>query len=97
MLRVSNGVPMLTLITATGCAVTALIAAFVAVAPPEQRLQATAHALAVFGCAQRGVRRYGVTSRLHEHGGVAAREGLDASPKKEMYTPIRWLRRGGWT
>ena len=50
VLRVSNGVPMLTLITATGCSVTALIAAFVAAAPAEQRLHATAHALAVFGC-----------------------------------------------
>lgn len=45
---VSNGVPMLTLVTAAGCSVTALIAAFVAVAPQEPLL-ATAHALAGFG------------------------------------------------
>ncbi len=43
-----NGVPMLTKITATGCAVTALAAAFIACAPAEPLL-ATAHALAVFG------------------------------------------------
>ncbi len=44
----SNGVPMLTKITATGCAVTALAAAFIACAPADPLL-ATAHALAVFG------------------------------------------------
>ncbi len=43
-----NGVPMLTKITATGCAVTALAAAFIACAPADPLL-ATAHALAVFG------------------------------------------------
>jgi hydroxyethylthiazole kinase len=39
---------MLTKITATGCAVTALAAAFIACAPADPLL-ATAHALAVFG------------------------------------------------
>jgi hydroxyethylthiazole kinase-like sugar kinase family protein len=41
---------MLTDITATGCAVTAVMAAFVACAAPQQRAAAAAHALAVFGC-----------------------------------------------
>ncbi|KAG6431284.1 hypothetical protein SASPL_109362 [Salvia splendens] len=45
-----NGVPMLQKITATGCAVTALIAAFVAVTP-SQPFEATAAALSVFGIA----------------------------------------------
>ncbi|KAF3335830.1 Hydroxyethylthiazole kinase family protein [Carex littledalei] len=46
----SNGVQMMQKITATGCAVTALIAAFVAV-DPWNALQATASALSVFGLA----------------------------------------------
>jgi len=50
-LFVRNGVPMLTKITAAGCSVTALIAAFVATSPPEERVSATAHALAYFGVA----------------------------------------------
>ena len=50
VVEVRNGVPMLQKITATGCAVTALVAAFVAVAPPRA-LEATACALAVFGLA----------------------------------------------
>eukprot|EP00951_Prasinocladus_malaysianus_P042152 scaffold506401_cov31-Prasinocladus_malaysianus.AAC.1 len=50
VVRVENGVPMLTKITATGCAVTALIAAFVA-ANPKEKLMATAAALAVYGVA----------------------------------------------
>lgn len=45
-----NGVPMLQKITATGCSVTALIAAFVAV-DPTHALEATAAALSVFGIA----------------------------------------------
>ncbi|XVF65028.1 hypothetical protein PTKIN_Ptkin09bG0213900 [Pterospermum kingtungense] len=45
-----NGVPMMQKITATGCAVTALIAAFVAV-DRSHPLEATASALAVFGLA----------------------------------------------
>lgn len=45
---VSNGVEMLTLITAAGCSLTALIASFL-VAAPEDPLMATAHALASFG------------------------------------------------
>ncbi len=48
MVAVRNGHEMLTLITAAGCSLTALIAAFVAAAP-QQPLLATAHALAVFG------------------------------------------------
>jgi hypothetical protein len=50
VLRVSNGVPMLRDITATGCTVTAVMAAFVACAAPQQQVAAAAHALAVFGC-----------------------------------------------
>lgn len=48
VIGVSNGVPLLTKITASGCSVTALIAAFVCCAP-HQPLMATAYALAVFG------------------------------------------------
>lgn len=51
-LLVENGHPLLQKVTATGCSVTALIAAFVAVAGPEQALEATAHALAYFGCGE---------------------------------------------
>lgn len=50
VVAVRNGHEMLTLITAAGCSLTALIAAFVAAAP-QQPLLATAHALAVFGLA----------------------------------------------
>ncbi|KAI3469906.1 hypothetical protein Pfo_026569 [Paulownia fortunei] len=45
-----NGVAMLQKITATGCSVTALIAAFIAI-DPSQPLEATATALSVFGLA----------------------------------------------
>lgn len=45
-----NGVPMLQKITATGCAVTALIAAFVAV-DPSNPFEATVCALSIFGLA----------------------------------------------
>ncbi|KAG8362671.1 hypothetical protein BUALT_BualtUnG0052300 [Buddleja alternifolia] len=47
---VKNGVPMLQKITATGCSVTALIAAFVAI-DPLRPFEATATALSVFGLA----------------------------------------------
>lgn len=50
VLRVANGVPMLQQITASGCSVTALIAAFVSQFP-QQPLEATAHALSYFGLA----------------------------------------------
>lgn len=53
-LLVRNGHPLLQKVTATGCSVTALIAAFVAVAGPDRALEATAHALAYFGCGLRG-------------------------------------------
>lgn len=45
-----NGVQMLQKITATGCSVTALIAAFVAI-NPTHAFEATAAALSVFGIA----------------------------------------------
>ena len=48
MLRACNGVPLLQRVTATGCSVTALVAAFAAVCP-GQPLEATAHAMAYFG------------------------------------------------
>ncbi|KXZ48209.1 hypothetical protein GPECTOR_29g115 [Gonium pectorale] len=53
VVAVRNGDVLLTLITAAGCSLTALIAAFLAAAPPGpgQQLLATAHALAVFGLA----------------------------------------------
>ncbi|XVF29201.1 hypothetical protein REPUB_Repub15cG0100000 [Reevesia pubescens] len=50
VIEARNGVPMMQKITATGCAVTALIAAFVAI-DPLHALEATASALAVFGVA----------------------------------------------
>lgn len=50
VVAVHNGVPMMQKITATGCAVTALIAAFVAV-DPLHAFEATASALSVFGIA----------------------------------------------
>ncbi|KAK8661387.1 hypothetical protein V6N13_090992 [Hibiscus sabdariffa] len=50
VLGARNGVPLMQKITATGCAVTALIAAFVAI-DPSHALEATASALAVFGVA----------------------------------------------
>ena len=49
-LSVHNGVEMLTCITAAGCSVTALAAAFISVEPRDP-LFATAAALSVFGCA----------------------------------------------
>ncbi|KAI8465436.1 MAG: hydroxyethylthiazole kinase [Monoraphidium minutum] len=51
VLGACNGVPLLTQITAAGCSVTALIAAFLAAAPEGRALEATAAALAVFGLA----------------------------------------------
>ncbi|XP_068659162.1 hydroxyethylthiazole kinase [Aristolochia californica] len=50
VIGIHNGVAMMQLITATGCAVTALIAAFVAV-NPSNALEATAAALAIFAVA----------------------------------------------
>jgi hydroxyethylthiazole kinase len=47
--RISNGVPGLQDITASGCSVTAMIAAFVAAAGKERAGLAAAAALAVFG------------------------------------------------
>lgn len=50
VISASNGVAMMQKITATGCAVTALIAAFVGV-DPSDALAAAASALAIFGLA----------------------------------------------
>ncbi|KAL9259834.1 Hydroxyethylthiazole kinase-like protein [Drosera capensis] len=50
VLGAHNGVPMLQKITATGCSVTALIAAFVSV-DPSHALEAAAVALSIFGIA----------------------------------------------
>ncbi|KAM7466212.1 hypothetical protein LguiB_013774 [Lonicera macranthoides] len=50
VLGAQNGVPMMQKITATGCAVTALIAAFVAV-DPLHAFEATVIALSIFGVA----------------------------------------------
>lgn len=50
VIEVNNGVAMLCDITATGCSVTALIAAYIA-ANPDDVMMATAAALAVFGLA----------------------------------------------
>ncbi|EFJ14632.1 hypothetical protein SELMODRAFT_172611 [Selaginella moellendorffii] len=51
VLGVSNGVPMMHKITASGSAMTGLIAAFVSVHPPPRALEAAAFALAIFGLA----------------------------------------------
>ena len=48
VLEVHNGVEMLTLVTAAGCSLTALVAAFVS-QNPQDALMATAVAMAVFG------------------------------------------------
>ena len=48
VIEVENGVPLLAKITATGCSVTALAAAFIAAAPTDA-LVATASALSIFG------------------------------------------------
>lgn len=48
VVQVSNGTEMMTKITATGCSVTAMACAFIAVTP-EQPLLATAFALAIYG------------------------------------------------
>eukprot|EP00210_Caulerpa_lentillifera_P001351 g1299.t1 len=48
VLKVSNGVPLMQKITATGCALSAVIAAFVS-ASSSSALEATAFALAVYG------------------------------------------------
>lgn len=47
--QVCNGVAMLQAVTATGCSLKAVMAAF-ASAVPDRRLEATVAALAVFGC-----------------------------------------------
>lgn len=51
--RVSNGVEMMTKITAAGCSVTAVAAAFLSLAPKSKaaRMRAAAFALGIFGCA----------------------------------------------
>ena len=49
LVSVSNGNPLMTRVTGTGCAATALVGAFLAVEPDP--LAAAAHALAVFGVA----------------------------------------------
>ena len=48
VLEVHNRIEMLTLVTAAGCSLTALVAAFVSQSP-EDVLMATAAAMAVFG------------------------------------------------
>ena len=48
VIRVSNGIDMMTRITAAGCSVTAVACAFIAVAP-KQPLLATAFALSIYG------------------------------------------------
>ncbi|KAF8392081.1 hypothetical protein HHK36_022422 [Tetracentron sinense] len=64
---VHNGVAMLQRITATGCAVTALIAAFVAV-DPLHAFEATASALSIFGVASEigmGMAKGPASLRMH--------------------------------
>ncbi len=57
---VRNGHPLLQRVTGTGCAATAVVAAFCAAASPEQRTLAVAGALAYFGlAAERAASRAG--------------------------------------
>lgn len=51
VVRVANGHPLLTRVTATGCSVSALVGAFAATAPQKERLEAAVAALALFGVA----------------------------------------------
>ncbi len=51
VVRVANGHPLMARVTATGCSLSALVGALAAVAAPEQRLEASAAALALFGVA----------------------------------------------
>ena len=48
VIKVSNGVEMMTKITAAGCSVTAVACAFITAAP-QQALLATAFALSIYG------------------------------------------------
>lgn len=50
-LHIANGHPLMARVTATGCSLSALVGAFLAVAPRAKRLDAAAAALAVFGVA----------------------------------------------
>ena len=88
-LSVANGHPMMTRVTAMGCAATSLVAACVAVA--DDPLRATAHALAIMGvCGERaaasgagpGSFRVGFLDALHDVGlpalDAAARVGVVA-------------------
>jgi hydroxyethylthiazole kinase-like sugar kinase family protein len=63
--HVANGSAMLTKITAAGCSVTALIAAFCA-ALPQDAFAAATHALACFGCAA-AVKHVPVRERRNTH------------------------------
>ncbi len=49
--EVANGHPLMARVTATGCSLSALVGAFLAVAPPADRLDASVAALVVFGVA----------------------------------------------
>ncbi|KAG9447688.1 hypothetical protein H6P81_013816 [Aristolochia fimbriata] len=67
VIGIHNGVPMMQLITATRCAVTALIAAFVA-ASPSNIFVATAASLAIFGLAgELGMEKAGGPGSLRMH------------------------------
>ena len=59
--RVANGTPMLTKITAAGCSLNALIAAYCA-AHPEDPFKATVHALAAYGCAPSDAVHFGMAT-----------------------------------
>ncbi len=50
VVRVATGHPTMQLITATGCTLTAVMAAFLAAEAPDPLL-AVAHAMAIYGCA----------------------------------------------
>jgi len=87
---VRNGVPMLCAITATGCSVTALIAAFVA-ANPERPLAATAAALSMFGVAAEnaskqadgpGSLRVSLLDSLHSLSGTELQQQCAVSTEK---------------
>jgi len=70
---VNNGVQLLTRITAAGCSLTALIAAFLAAAPEgTSALECTAAAMAVFGCVHLVGFVVGWGTGVHAVGGACA-------------------------
>ncbi|KAF7032924.1 hypothetical protein CFC21_044053 [Triticum aestivum] len=90
VISASNGVAMMQKITATGCAVTALIAAFVG-ADPSDALAAAACALAIFGLAgEIGMESAKGPASLRTHL-IDALYGLDEQTVTSRDTSLPWL------